>query len=988
MVNLLKKSSIKGLHMNANIAWGLIGKLIYAASRGGLLIMLAKLGNAEMVGQFALAFAITTPVFMLADLNLRTVYATDVMDAFDYKDYKGLRAATTAIALLVITVIALLQSDMRLSLIIMLVALARGFESMSDIAFGLYQRQQRMDRLGRSMILKGVLSVVLMGSLLWLSRNLLLAVAGLAAAWIMVYWIYDYQNLRHENKHRMRFKLLHLWKLTKKSLPLGVVLLIISLNTNVINYMIKGMIGVEALGYYASIIYLMIVGSTFVSTLGQATTTKLAQLYKQDNIRGFVKLMMKLLSMVLCIGLMAVGLSAVAGKPILTLLYDASYGAYKDIMILVMIGAAAMHLSDMLNYAVTAIQKFKIQPIMYGVVLVLGAACNFLFMTKWGLKGAAFGLIAVYCMQLLANGLVLVFALRKKGSKMHVCEQNGIVISKISSMKELDEKTEEAWVKILNDNEVDYVFCYPGFIKAWETVYSNKYKPLILVAKHQGMVVGICPLCYEHNALGYMVYYAGYPHATHTDAVIGQGYEKRVMLEVLKTLDVTFGHYCLDWKGLKEDSQALQTLHIKAISSHTLCAVEEHVLPVVDIKAKKMDAFYKDTFSSHARKRERQRMKRLNFLGDVSFKQLSHHDMDRIFALHERRWEKKCDTSGFTDVSGRKLFKQLVKQGLAQIYALCVDEHIMSFEYAFICRDRCMLFRSSHDEKFDAYAAGLIVDRYMIEHCCNKGLGIVDFGVGYEPYKMRWKPNMQKSMSILMAGKSLRSVCLYRIKNGMRRLKGLAKKSRKIILFRRNTLGNIRYILSLTHVAKLWSQFAVRFKLHGLKVLTAKFGKPKYLCLDRTKHNHAYVSPWVHELNLAQVEELADLMLCRVEGIMRRLYTRHQCFVLEKQNKILCCAWVHQQDLPIHAIQGMGDQKRGHAIYEIAYRGDVRQEEIAELIDHVCHELQPSGQGKIYMRVDKRDSLLMVAHQVLGFDVVDHQDDEHTNDLKGRSLCK
>ena len=66
-----------GISLSMNAFWNFLGKLIYTASRGILLIIIAKLGTSVMVGQYALAVAITSPAFLLADLNLRAVFATD-----------------------------------------------------------------------------------------------------------------------------------------------------------------------------------------------------------------------------------------------------------------------------------------------------------------------------------------------------------------------------------------------------------------------------------------------------------------------------------------------------------------------------------------------------------------------------------------------------------------------------------------------------------------------------------------------------------------------------------------------------------------------------------------------------------------------------------------------------------------------------------------------------------------------------------------------
>ncbi|MGI8856402.1 MAG: hypothetical protein ACR2JW_11675, partial [Thermomicrobiales bacterium] len=51
--------------LRANFSWTFVGNVVYAACQWGMLVVLAKLGSPEVVGQFALGLAITAPVIML-----------------------------------------------------------------------------------------------------------------------------------------------------------------------------------------------------------------------------------------------------------------------------------------------------------------------------------------------------------------------------------------------------------------------------------------------------------------------------------------------------------------------------------------------------------------------------------------------------------------------------------------------------------------------------------------------------------------------------------------------------------------------------------------------------------------------------------------------------------------------------------------------------------------------------------------------------------
>src|SRR6476660_1556484 len=81
----------RALSLRSNFSWTFAGNVVYAACQWGMLSALAKLGNPELVGQFALALAVTSPVFMLANLQLRGVQATDAQSQYTFADYLRVR---------------------------------------------------------------------------------------------------------------------------------------------------------------------------------------------------------------------------------------------------------------------------------------------------------------------------------------------------------------------------------------------------------------------------------------------------------------------------------------------------------------------------------------------------------------------------------------------------------------------------------------------------------------------------------------------------------------------------------------------------------------------------------------------------------------------------------------------------------------------------------------------------------------------------------
>lgn len=409
--------------LTLNMSWTFAGNVVYAACQWGMLVALAKLGSPEMVGRFAFALAVTAPVFMLTNLQLRAVQATDMTDRFAFADYLGLRTLCTGLALCIIAGFACFSHcSFTIAAVIVVVGAAKGFESISDAIYGLVQRHERMDLIARSMMLKGLISIVAFTFAIALTGRLVLGAAALAGAWCVTLCTYDFGLARRfagigrwagsRPAFVPRFPLRTLPKLIWLSLPLGITMMLGSLNTNVPRYFIEHYTGTRALGFFAAIAYLMVAGNLVINAVGQSATPRLAFRYVSGDVGAFRALLLKLCGVAVVPGGIGILIAVLAGKPVLRLLYRAEYGSYSGVFTLLMIAAAIGYVASIMGYGMTAARIFKPQPALFAaVVLILLAAC-FRWVPAYGLRGAAFALILAAIAQLAGSLAILLPALR------------------------------------------------------------------------------------------------------------------------------------------------------------------------------------------------------------------------------------------------------------------------------------------------------------------------------------------------------------------------------------------------------------------------------------------------------------------------------------------------------------------------------------------------------------------------------------------------
>jgi O-antigen/teichoic acid export membrane protein len=393
-----------------------------------VVVCLAKLGSPEIVGRFGLGLAITGPVILFSQLQLRAVLATDSKKVFGFGDYLALRLVLTAVALALIAALTWMGGyATETVLVVLAVGLGKAAESIADVFYAWFQQHERMDRIAPALMLQGALSLAAVGGAMAMRGSGVWAAGGWAAAAVVILWLYILPSARRlvraegsriENRKignradelRPRWCRRRLAKLAWLTLPLGAVTMLVSLQTNIPRYYLEAYRGETGLGIYTALAYPMIAGNVVMLALGHAANPRLARYHAAGDQGAFRRLLLYLLGIGFVGGAAGLLLVALMGAPLLRLLYTPEYAEHVGLLGLLMTAAAIGYFNASLGDAMTAARFFRTQvPIFVLVVLATLAAC-WLWIPRYGMQGAAAALIVAGVVRLLASGLVVGFA--------------------------------------------------------------------------------------------------------------------------------------------------------------------------------------------------------------------------------------------------------------------------------------------------------------------------------------------------------------------------------------------------------------------------------------------------------------------------------------------------------------------------------------------------------------------------------------------------
>jgi O-antigen/teichoic acid export membrane protein len=230
-------------------------------------------------------------------------------------------------------------------------------------------------------------------------------VAFTAAAWLT------------RNRLRVTFvpgagALRRIGELTSVALPLGFVMALISLTSNIPRYFIQGWLGERELGVFAALTYVTAAGMTLVSAVGNSLTPAMARDFDRGDGRAFARRFWMLLAVAAGIGLAGLLIAALFARPVLQVIYGEEYARSAAVFVHAMALGTVTYMAAAVGFAMSAAKCFRAQAPMFVLVVVTILAASMAWIPSSGLHGAISALMLGAAVQLTLGAAVLLPAVR------------------------------------------------------------------------------------------------------------------------------------------------------------------------------------------------------------------------------------------------------------------------------------------------------------------------------------------------------------------------------------------------------------------------------------------------------------------------------------------------------------------------------------------------------------------------------------------------
>lgn len=358
------------------------------------------------------------------------------------------------------------------------------------------------------------------------------------------------------------------------------------------------------------------------------------------------------------------------------------------------------------------------------------------------------------------------------------------------------EQFRDDWSIILEKNQNTNPFIEFDWVNEWWKHLGGDRQVEIMAVRLDGTFVAFFPFLFKKSILGYTYNFMAFGQANYMDIIaythlLDESIEFVLDEIIRKKKNVVFYLH-----GLLESGKTPASLEKYLQGQNSIFSVHRVITPYIDLKEIKLEKYMEKRQKLHRLDR---REKRLNDNGKVELNRSRPEEMDYMFHLHDKRWEKKHDTSGFTNDKEKGFFRSLarIQDGPMQteIDSLYINDNMIAFNYGFNCRGKFLGYVLGYDDDFEVFSPGRILEKEKILLCKYGNEDIFDLSIGYETYKFEWNTHLDYTRRMIFSSNTILAKATRNFLSTKESFIERMKKNHKLVLFKRNTIGKLFFII-------------------------------------------------------------------------------------------------------------------------------------------------------------------------------------------------
>lgn len=405
---------MKELSLKQNLVWNTVGCLMYQGCQWLTTILVVILSTSyENSGILAFAMATGNIFTGLATYNVRTFQISDVRGQFSSENYIAFRIITVVLASVLCSAYSFaVAPSVGTGIAMIAFLLFKADESFSNVLYGIDQKALRMDFIGISQGMRGILSLAAFALSLLATDNLVVAFVAMFVSCAAVTILYDIPHSRKLDAVGVSITKKNCIDLFRICAPSVIAILAYGFVSTIARQWFGIQYGEEALGIYSAVATPCVLVQVMANYLYSPFLVPIARSWNSRNNSELRSQLKKLITGIIGVIVICVALSAAFGAPVIELVYGSSIGDYSWMITPAMIAASLMALDYLLTDLFIVMRKFFLAVLINVVALASCIASADYFMSALYMNGINVVIIVAFAVGIVVGIAALVIQRR------------------------------------------------------------------------------------------------------------------------------------------------------------------------------------------------------------------------------------------------------------------------------------------------------------------------------------------------------------------------------------------------------------------------------------------------------------------------------------------------------------------------------------------------------------------------------------------------
>ena len=379
----------KTKNFKSNFIWNILGTGLNAVNSLFFMICVTRINGTTNAGIFTIAFSTACVLYVIGVYAGRVYQVTDRKGNITDNDYIFNRLISCVLMIIIAFAFVIIRKyDIYKTTIFMLLAFYKCIEAFSDVIYGVLQKKDFLNIVGKSYFFKSLVSIIAFIVIDYITKQMIFSCIAIIVIWLIFLLFYDIKYAKKIVDFKLKINLKNVNSIFKNGFFIFAITFFSIYITNAQKYAIDRFLTEDIQAIFGIIIMPATVMALFSQFLMHPYLTTISELCDKGQTKELNKLIFKIVLSLFGLGLFATLLAYFIGIPVLELLYGISLKGYEISLAVIIIAATLYNVGIIYSSVLTTIRKTFIQFIIYLIVSAMSLfTAN--FMTKAnGIYGA------------------------------------------------------------------------------------------------------------------------------------------------------------------------------------------------------------------------------------------------------------------------------------------------------------------------------------------------------------------------------------------------------------------------------------------------------------------------------------------------------------------------------------------------------------------------------------------------------------------------